>query len=112
MLIMASSPYAKKGELYHAFRKHWGNDEGRVLVWKSATELMNSTVDKAIIAEAYEDDPQSAAAEYGASFRDDIADFVTKEAVDAVTMWGRHELPPCAGISYNSSIPVVAYRIR
>jgi hypothetical protein len=45
---------------------------------------MNSRVDKAIIAEAYESDPESARAEYGAEFRDDLADFVTREIIDAV----------------------------
>src|SRR5215472_15660406 len=33
------------------------------------------------IAEAYEDDPASAAAEYGAEFRDDIAEFVPRSVI-------------------------------
>ena len=37
MLLMASSPYAKRGELYNAFRRHFGKDDARVLVWKAAT---------------------------------------------------------------------------
>jgi hypothetical protein len=44
---------------------------------------MNPSIDPAVIEEAFQDDPASAAAEYGAVFRDDIADFVTREAVDA-----------------------------
>ena len=35
MLLMASSPYAKKGELYNAFRKHYGKDDAKVLVVES-----------------------------------------------------------------------------
>ena len=98
---MASSPYAQRGELYNAFRKHYGKDDARVLVWKASTladEPRRST--KRIIAEAYEDDPESAKAEYGAEFRTDLADFVTRETVDAVTMWGRSELPPEPGVAY------------
>ena len=38
-------------------------------------------------------DPEAARAEYGAEFRDDLADFVTREIVDSVTCIGRHELP-------------------
>jgi hypothetical protein len=49
-------------------------------------------------SEAYESDPEAARAEYGAEFRDDLADFVTRETVDAVTCWGRTELPPCPDI--------------
>ena len=61
---------------------------------------MNSRIDSAIIKEAYEDDPESARAEYGAEFRDDLADFITRETVDAVTCLGRRELPPEQGITY------------
>lgn len=98
--LLASSPYAKKGALYNAFRRHYGRDDGRVLVWKAATEVMNARIDPAIIREAYEEDPESARAEYGAEFRDDLADFVTREIVDAVTCLGRHELPPMPGAIY------------
>jgi hypothetical protein len=44
--------------------------------------------------------PEAARAEYGAEFRDDLADFVTREAIDAVTCWGRRELPPIPGGEY------------
>ena len=100
MLLLASSPYAKKGELYAAFKRHHGREDARVLVWKADTATMNPRIDPAIIAEAYESDPEAARAEYGAEFRDDLADFVTKEAVDAVTMWGRRELPAVPGVTY------------
>src|ERR1700736_6351039 len=92
----------KKGELYNAFRRHYGKDDARVLFWKAPTELMNSRVDKRIIEEARESDPESARAEYDAEFRDDLADFVTREIVDSVTMWGRHELPHEPGITYSA----------
>jgi Terminase large subunit, T4likevirus-type, N-terminal len=102
ILLLASSPYAKKGELYNAFRRHYGHDNARVLVWKADTATMNARVDPAIIAEAFESDPEAARAEYGAEFRDDLADFVTREVVDAVTCWGRHELPPEPGVTYSA----------
>jgi hypothetical protein len=102
ILLLASSPYAKKGELYNSFRRYYGRDDSRVLFWKAPTELMNSRVDKRIIEEARESDPESARAEYDAEFRDDLADFVTREVVDSVTMWGRHELPPQPGVTYSA----------
>ena len=49
---------------------------------------MNPSIDPAIIEEAYDSDPEAARAEYGAEFRDDLADYVTREAIDAVTCWG------------------------
>jgi hypothetical protein len=102
MLLMASSPYAKKGELYNAYRRHYGKDDARVLVWKADTATMNPAIDKRIIEEAYAEDPEGAKAEFGAEFRDDLADFVTREIVDAVTCWGRSELPPQPGIAYSA----------
>ena len=53
-----------------------------------------SELDRRIIDEAYENDPEAARAEYGGEFRNDLADFVTRETVDAVTMWGRQSCRP------------------
>jgi hypothetical protein len=102
ILLLASSPYAKRGSLYQAFRRHYGKDDARVLVWKADTATMNPKIDPAIIAEAYESDPEAARAEYGGEFRDDLADFVTIEVVQAVTAWGRTELPPEPGVAYTA----------
>lgn len=104
ILLLASSPYAKRGELYAAFRRYFGQDGGRVLVWKAATLTMNKRLDPQEVAREYEDDPESARAEYGAEFRDDLADFVTREVVDAVTMTGRSELPPMPGTTYTAFV--------
>jgi hypothetical protein len=112
MLLIASSPYAKRGALYDAFRRHFGRDDARVLVWKSDTATMNPSIDPAIIAEAYEADPESARAEYGGEFRDDLADFVVRETVDAVTMVGRSELPPDPGITYISNLTAIRSPVR
>lgn len=100
MLLIASSPFARRGALYAAFRRHFAKDESRVLVWRGTTSEMNPRIDPAIIAEAYQEDATAAAAEYGAQFRDDIAAFVTRETVDACTVPGRLELPPISGLQY------------
>ncbi len=100
MLLNASSPYRKAGVLYNTYRRHYGRDGARVLVWRGTTLEMNPSLDPQIIEEAYEDDPEAAAAEYGAEFRDDIVDFVPREVVDACTIHGRTELLPTAGQYY------------
>jgi hypothetical protein len=100
ILLNASSPYRKAGVLYTTYRRHFGKDDARVLVWKGSTAEMNPLIDPAVIAEAYEDDPESAAAEYGAEFRDDIADFVPRAIIDACTVSGRIELPAEGGCRY------------
>jgi hypothetical protein len=99
MLLCASSPYARRGVMWDAYRKHHGRD-GPVLVWKAPTRTMNPTVPQAVIDEAYERDPASAAAEYGAEFRTDIETYISREVVEACTVAGRHELPSIAGSDY------------
>jgi hypothetical protein len=104
MLLCASSPYARRGVLWDAFRKYHGKD-GPVLVWKAETRTMNPTVPQAVIDEAYEADPASAAAEYGASFRTDVETFVAREVVESVVMRGRFELPRGPGVYFAFTDP-------
>jgi hypothetical protein len=99
VLLAASSPYARRGVLYQAHRDHFGKD-GPILVWQAPTRTMNPSVPKRIIAEAYERDPSSAAAEFGAQFRSDIEAFIDRIAVEAVVIAKRLELPPIEGESY------------
>jgi hypothetical protein len=82
MMLCASSPYARRGVLWRAWRRHYGKD-GPVLVWQADTRTMNPTVPQAVIDEAYEEDPQSAPAEYGAQFRTDVESYVAREVVEA-----------------------------
>jgi hypothetical protein len=103
MLLAASSPYARRGELWNHYRRHYGQ-ESQVLVWKADTRTMNSTVPQSVIDEAIERDPASAAAEYGAQFRTDIEALIQREVVEACTVPGRHELPPVPGIAYTAFV--------
>ena len=101
-LIAITSPYARRGAAWNAYRKHFGQDASKVLVWQAPTLVMNPNADETIIAQAYEDDPDSAAAEYGAGFRRDIAAYLSQEVIDACTMRGRHELPPLPDVRYKA----------
>jgi hypothetical protein len=81
-LILISSPYARKGELWRTYKQHYGaNGDPLVLVAQGSTKDFNSTLPQSVIDRAYERDPASAAAEYGAEFRRDLEDFVSREAV-------------------------------
>jgi hypothetical protein len=63
---------------------------------------MNPTLDLRVVEEAYADDPESAAAEYGGQFRTDISDFITRSVVEACTERGCYERLPArtAGLRY------------
>jgi hypothetical protein len=102
MLLCASSPYARRGALWDAHRKHFGKDGDPVLVWQATTREMNATVPERVIAEAMEADPSRAAAEYGAQFRADVEAFVSREIVNACVSVGTFERPPLSSVSYKA----------
>jgi hypothetical protein len=104
MLLCASSPYAQRGALYEAFKKHYGRDDAPVLVWKASTRTMNPSVPQSVIDEAYERDPAAAAAEHGAEFRTDLITFVDPAVVARCVVLGRAELAPLAGTSYVAAV--------
>ena len=104
LLLGLSSPYAARGELYKAFTRYTATDEPAGLAWNADTATMNPAVDPAVIADAFADDPIAAASEYGqagaVTFRRDVEAFLDPEAVRAVTIAGRRELPPVEGVRY------------
>ena len=74
LMIGISSPYRRAGLLWRKFKKHWGQ-AGDVLVVRAPTRVLNPLIDEQLIAEALEDDPEAAKAEWEATFRTDIDDF-------------------------------------
>jgi hypothetical protein len=105
LLLIASSPYAKRGILYTNYAKYFGKDDAPVLVWQGTTEEMNATlIGDSLIEEMYLEDPDRASAEFGAQFRSDIVAFITREAVEAVVARGVRELPPGGGITYTAFV--------
>jgi hypothetical protein len=103
MLLCASSPYAKRGTLWDAHRRYFGQP-GPILVWQAATRTMNPSVPESVIAEAYERDPASAAAEYGAEFRSDIESYIAREVIEAATAHGQFERPPLGDVDYTGFV--------
>ncbi|MCJ2068591.1 hypothetical protein MKK75_07190 [Methylobacterium sp. J-030] len=102
MLLCASSPYARRGALYDAHRRHFGKDGSPVLVWQAATRVMNPTIPQSVIDEALERDLPSASAEYLAQFRSDVESFVAREVVEAATPPGVVEKAPITSITYSA----------
>ncbi len=101
MLLLASSPYARRGVLHSMHKQYHGKDDPRVLSWQAPTDVMNPSIDPAVIKQAYDDDPISASAEYGAQFRSDVEAFIAREAIDAV-LSDERERPYIAGNKYHA----------
>ena len=100
LLVVVSSPYARKGIIWTAWQKYHDKPDGDVLLVQASTQELNPTFDTRAIAKAYEEDPASAGAEFGGLFRTDVESFISREAIDAVLVPGRIELPRVAGVSY------------
>ena len=103
LLLCASSPYARKGVLYDAYRKHYGKD-GDVLVWHAGTRAMNPTVPQAVIDQAMERDPAHASAEFLAQFRSDIKSFIQLDEVERCVSIGIDARPPLSGCRYRAFV--------
>lgn len=91
LLLCASSPYARRGVLWDAHRRHYGRENSDVLVWQAASRTMHPSLPQRIVDAAMEDDEASAKAEYYAEFRSDVEQFITRELVQACVSEDVHE---------------------
>jgi hypothetical protein len=107
-IIAVSTPYAKKGELWTAYKNSYRADppDPRVVVISATSERMNPLVDRASIARARGRDPVAAAAEFDAVFRSDVQTFLDFEIVDAACDRGVLVRPPRPGVAYRSGCDV------
>ena len=94
-MIAISTPYRRSGLLYSRFESFFATDNDDVLVVRAPTELLNPTIDQAIIAREIAADPEADLAEWQAQFRSDIsALFDDRVIADAVDHARPLELPP------------------
>lgn len=100
LLLAISSPYSRRGALFDAFERHHGRDGDPVLVWRAPTRTMNPSIGEDIIAEAMASDATAARTEWLAEFRSDLEQLFTRDALAAVTVPGRLELPRVDGVRY------------
>lgn len=99
-LIALSSPYAKRGALWDAYKRYFASDHTRVLVAQAPSRTMNPALDPAIVEQALADDREAASAEYLAQFRSDIATFLDADLLHEVSRPKPLELPHVRGVQY------------
>lgn len=100
LLLVISSPYARRGELYRAWKQHFGQGEGRIQVFQATTRQLNPTVPQSVIDQAIADDAEAASAEYLGQFRRDLEPFVSRDVIERAMVPGTIELPPVRGVRY------------
>ena len=104
-LIMISSPYARRGELWNAYNKYFGPaGDPRILVAQAPSRVMNPSLPQSVVDRAYERDPASAAAEYGGQFRTDLEAYVSIEVLRACVSQGVYERAPNPDIAYRAFV--------
>ncbi|OPH82430.1 hypothetical protein B2M20_12400 [Nitrobacter vulgaris] len=103
MLLIASSPYSRRGVLYRMHKQYHGVDDALTLSWQAPTDVMNPTIDRDFLDQQYSEDAASASAEYGAQFRSDIEAFINREAIEAVTS-DEHERPYLSEFQYHAFV--------
>lgn len=99
-LIAISSPYARKGWCYQTWKRHHGNEGGKVLVWNAPSRTMNRTLPQSVVDDAIAEDLQAAKSEFLAEFRDDISIFLPRTVIEDAVMSGRRELLPQRDTEY------------
>jgi hypothetical protein len=94
-LIIISSPYSRRGEVFETWKRHYGPaGDPRILVARGASRDLNPSLPQSVIDRATERDPASASSEYLANFRTDIEGYITREAAEACVDDGVFERPP------------------
>jgi hypothetical protein len=102
---VVAAPYARKGELWRTFNKHFGpNGDPLIIVAKGASREFNSTLRQSVVDRALERDAAAASAEYLAEFRRDIEGFVSIEAVKACVSTGVYERAYQRGVTYSGFV--------
>jgi hypothetical protein len=100
MVVMISSVHRRAGLLYEKHAKSFGKDDPKTLVITASTRQLNPTIDQELIDDALAADPQSAAAEYGSIWRDDLSGYISLTEVQACVDNRISERPPVPGIRY------------
>jgi hypothetical protein len=99
-LVVITTPYGKTGPPFEAFSRYFAKDDAPVLVWRSASRVMNPTIPERVVLDALERDEASARAEWLGEFRDDLSSFIDRATIEACVVPGRRALPPRAGVLY------------
>ena len=103
-LIAISSPYARKGWCFDTYQKCFGKDNASILVWNTASRMMNPTLPQRVVDDAIANDLQAAKSEYLGEFRDDVCEFLPRSLIEGLVVRGRRELLPRSSQQYQAFV--------
>lgn len=101
-LLILSSPYGQSGALWDLHRAHYGKDESSTLVWQATAPEMNPLLPADYLKRMEADDPEAYRSEVLGEFRAGLSSLFDPDALDAVVIRGRRELPPSSAMYYRA----------
>jgi hypothetical protein len=102
LLMLASSVGRRAGYMHRRWKELFGVDDAEDVCWLASSRTMNPALSEKVVAKAYADDPQRAAAEFGSQWRDDLAAFISRELVEAAVDRGVLVRPRVPGVRYHA----------
>jgi hypothetical protein len=100
LLVLWSSVHRRRGYMFRKFRDLHANDEAEDLCWFAPSRVMNPALRQSVIDDALAEDGSRARAEYLNHWREDVADFLPHDVIEACTDYGVYERPPVTGVRY------------
>lgn len=99
-LFILSSPYAQTGALYDLHRRHFGRNDGAVLVWQASAPEMNPTLSPDYLQRMAQDDPEAYRSEVLGEFRAGVSTFLDPDVIAASVEESVRERPPAPELRY------------
>jgi hypothetical protein len=98
---IASSPATTTGIVHSLWKKHFGPEgDPLCLVVQSDSLGLNPTLRKSVIDRAFEENAESAAAEFGGMFKEPLSAFLSREIIERAVERGVSERQPLPGLAY------------
>lgn len=101
-VIVLSSPYGQAGALWDLYRAQYGRDDSPTLVWQATAPEMNPMLPADYLERTRTEDPEATESEVEGRFRAGLSALFEAEAIEAVVVSGRRELPPLEGVRYRA----------
>ena len=111
-LICLTTKYLRRGWYFRTWKKHYKNDEGKILVIDAASRVLNETLPESVVSQAVAEDPQAARSEYLGRFRQSVGAWIPRSVVERCVVRGRLELPPAAHHHYHCFVDMSGGRVE
>ncbi len=108
-LEVVSSAHMRRGILWDAHRKHYGQNASTSLVVQGSTVQFNPTISRELIDEAIADDPEAGRSEWLGEFRSDLSAALDPAWIESATDSGVFERPRIASTPNGEAVHYVAF---